>query len=230
MNKQMIYARLEGELLDYTDYADVPVEPVNEPLVPIRESGVLIVGTIRDDALPVTGNETYVRQGVAERLRYASLALAATEPGLQLDVGYGYRSLTVQKRRFAEQLARLREQYEGEALLSATHRYVAVPDVAGHPTDGAVDIQLARRREPLDFGTRMWDFVPDSYAKSPFVGYEARKSRELLRRIMVGAGFAPFGGEWWHFSYGDKEWAKYTGQPAAFYDQVEFRAPSVTAV
>jgi D-alanyl-D-alanine dipeptidase len=34
---------------------------------------------------------------------------------------------------------------------------------------------------------------------------------------MVAAGFAPFYGEWWHFSYGDREWAAVYGEPAALY-------------
>jgi D-alanyl-D-alanine dipeptidase len=33
-------------------------------------------------------------------------------------------------------------------------------------------------------------------------------------------GLAPFDGEWWHFSYGDREWAKYyEEEAAAIYDQ-----------
>jgi len=42
-----------------------------------------------------------------------------------------------------------------------------------------------------------------------------------LREAMVRAGFAPFNGEWWHFSYGDPEWAALWGEPAALYKQLE---------
>jgi len=38
---------------------------------------------------------------------------------------------------------------------------------------------------------------------------------------MVEAGFAPFTGEWWHFSYGDREWAAIWGRDAAIYEQLE---------
>ncbi len=39
----------------------------------------------------------------------------------------------------------------------------------------------------------------------------------LLRRAMAQAGFAPFNGEWWHFSYGDREWAAVWNAPFALY-------------
>ena len=47
-----------------------------------------------------------------------------------------------------------------------------------------------------------------------------QENRALLRRAMVAAGFAPFNGEWWHFSYGDREWALVWDAPAALYTQL----------
>ena len=42
----------------------------------------------------------------------------------------------------------------------------------------------------------------------------------LLRKIMMQVGFAPYDAEWWHFSYGDREWAFYCKKPYALYDQI----------
>ncbi len=99
---------------------------------------------------------------------------------------------------------------------------IASPDVAGHPTGGAVDVHLnGPDGEPLDFGTRIWDFSRDSYTFSPFISRDAWLNRQMLRAVMMQAGFAPFDGEWWHFSYGDKEWARYYDQPYALFGQVE---------
>jgi D-alanyl-D-alanine dipeptidase len=41
---------------------------------------------------------------------------------------------------------------------------------------------------------------------------------------MFAAGFVPFWGEWWHFSYGDREGAAFTGRKAALYDAVSLSA------
>lgn len=224
------YAQLESNMLSFTDYYDVPVRARNELLVPIVESSNLGASIIRADARPITGDQTYVRRGVRERLQLAGQVLATVAPELKLDVGYGYRALSVQKQRFLAQVATLPMELNGIDRLAAAHRAVAVPEVAGHPAGAAVDIRIINGQVPLDFGTELWNFSKDSYTFSPYVSSEARNNRLLLRSVMMQAGFAPFDGEWWHFSYGDKEWAKYYDQPSAFYEQIEFRAAQATDV
>lgn len=223
------YTELEAGMLRYRDYIDIPVKPSSEPLIPLEESARLTLA-IREDARPITGEQIFVRQGVVDRLDIAKGLLFAIRPGLQLQVGYGYRALSVQAARFTEYQAKLADQYQGLDLLDAVHRLVAMPEVAGHPAGAAVDIQLSQNGQPLDFGTKMWEFVPESYAKTLGVSADAAANRRCLRQIMLASGFAPFDGEWWHFSYGDKEWAKYYNQSAAIYDQVEFRAAGLATV
>ena len=43
----------------------------------------------------------------------------------------------------------------------------------------------------------------------------------ILRKIMLEVGFAPYDGEWWHFSYGDREWAYYYKKYKYLYPQVD---------
>jgi D-alanyl-D-alanine dipeptidase len=38
---------------------------------------------------------------------------------------------------------------------------------------------------------------------------------------MTSVGFAPFDGEWWHFSYGDREWAYFYKKKNALYGQIK---------
>lgn len=231
MNTPIIYRILEGRMLTYEDYKNKPVEAINEPLVSILGSMALSASIIREDARPITGNQTYVREGVYKRLYDAAHILNERYPGYSLDVGYGYRALSVQTKRFKEALARVPDTIvDEEARKAVAHRQVAVPEVAGHPAGAAVDLRVLREGEPLDFGTNLWDYDAGKkiYTHSPEVSGEARSNRYLLRSVMCKAGFAPFDGEWWHFSYGDKEWAAYYCQPAALYDQIEFRAPELT--
>lgn len=224
MKERDIYELLEDKMLSYPDYADVPVAPNGEELVPILKSDTLTARQIGEDMLPYTGEQVYVRENVLQRLGQAALCLTEQQPGLQLEVVYGYRALEIQTKLFEHFKAQLEGQYSGEELLAAVHRLVAVPAVAGHPAGAAVDIHITQDSKPLDFGTRPHDFVPDSYTFLPFISREAWFNRQLLRQAMMAAGFAPFDGEWWHFSYGDKEWARYYGKEAALYEQVEFRS------
>ncbi len=222
MKKQEIYQLLEAKMLSYTDYADVPVQPGAEPLLPLLPGRNLTARQIGKDMLAFTGKSVYVRKGVFGRLQKAAKTLAAYDASLQLEVVYGYRALQIQKQLFERYKAKLASEYAGKALLAAVHRLVAVPEVAGHPAGAAVDIQIIRDGKPLNFGTAVHEFVPDTFTFSPFISREAWQNRQLLRWVMMAAGFAPFDGEWWHFSYGDKEWARYYSQPAALYGQINF--------
>lgn len=225
-DKEAVYRQLEAGMLSYTDYANVPVEPINEALVPIPDNPDLTARQIGTDMLPYTGEQVHVRRSVLRRLGRAATSLTERQPDLQLEVVYGYRALEIQEQLFKRYKAKLQCQYEGEELLAATHRLISVPEVAGHPAGAAVDLQIIQEDQPLDFGTRIWEFTPDSFTFSPFISETAKANRQLLRQTMMQAGFAPFDGEWWHFSYGDKEWAKYHNQPAALYEQAEFKAVS----
>lgn len=226
MNRQDIYHLLEAKMLSYSDYAQIPVRsPNSEPLVAIPTRRNLQARQIDKDMIPYTGKQVYVRRSVLQKLKQAARLLASYDVTLQLEVVYGYRAPEIQKRLFEKYKAKLESQYGGEELLAATHRLIAVPEVAGHPAGAAVDIQILKDGKPLDFGTKIWEFVPDSFSFSPFISKEAWANRQLLRRVMMQVGFAPFDGEWWHFSYGDKEWARYYSEAVAMYGEVENLVP-----
>lgn len=223
MEKEQIYQNLESKMLDYKDYVNVPVIDNGQSLVAIPALDNLAAYQYRDEMLPYTGEQVYVRQTVASRLAEAATALAASDSSLRLEVCYGYRALEIQRKNFEIQKAKLADKYTDEELFAMTHRLVAMPEVAGHPAGAAVDIRIINEDSvPLDFGTNIWEFVKDSYTFSPYISAEAKRNRQLLRSVMLPAGFAPYDGEWWHFSYGDKEWARYWGQPIAYYGQLEF--------
>ena len=208
MNRRDVYAKIEAAMLRYTDYCTTGVRDCGERLVPLTEP--IEVKQIGEDMLPITGGKIFVRQSVANRLRKAAEALQSSDPTLYLQVVYGYRTLEIQKQLYNAERKKLSRSYMGPDLIERTHRRVAYPAVAGHPTGGAVDIQIVRNEKPLDFGTKIWDLKKDSYVFSPFISKRAQYNRQLLRSVMLGVGFAPFDGEWWHFSYGDKEWANIT--------------------
>lgn len=226
MKKQAVYRSLESKMLKYADLIDVSARPIREKLVSIETSSILTTKPINNDMQAYTGDLIFVRESVLAKLQQTANILAKANPELQLQVVYGYRALSVQQKLFLKYRKRLESTYSGEALDEATHRLIAVPEIAGHPTGGAVDIQITNAGVPIDMGTNIWEFVKDSFMFSPFIGQEAQDNRLLLRSIMMDVGFAPFDGEWWHFSYGDKEWAAYYKKPFAIYNQIEFKTES----
>ena len=223
MSKQETFGLLEDKMLKYADLVDIPVKPMNEEMVRVVERSGLRVNSIDPNMQPFTGEDIYLRRETFVQLsNAANMIRQILRPRLELEIVYGYRALSIQTKLYKKIKADLEDQYEGIDLMEAAHRMIAVPEVSGHPTGGAVDVQLTQDGEPIDFGTKIWEFTPDSYAFSPYVSNEAWNNRQLLRRVMTSAGFAPFDGEWWHFSFGDREWAKYYGEPAAVYEQIEF--------
>ncbi|HCM84235.1 MAG TPA: hypothetical protein DIS76_06675, partial [Rhodospirillaceae bacterium] len=115
---------------------------------------------------------------------------------------------------------------DDNALTEHTHMFCAYPPVAGHPTGGAVDVKLLDKAgQPLDFGTEISDFTKADLIPTFCEGLTRtqRENRGLLLDIMCQAGFAPFLGEWWHFSYGDREWSWWNRQKTALYQPLDFR-------
>jgi D-alanyl-D-alanine dipeptidase len=222
MTKDDVYKLLEGKMPGYKDYAGIPVRDSSEAFMPVPDSPGLCARQIDEAMFAYTGRRVFVREGVLKRLLKAARLLARQCQGLRLEVVYGYRSLEIQERLFTHYRNELRDRYSGEELMEAVHRLVAVPEVAGHPAGAAVDVQILKDGSPLDFGTKVHEFVPDTFTFSPFIGRQAWDNRQLLRRVMTSAGFAPFDGEWWHFSYGDKEWAYYYRKGRALYGQTLF--------
>ena len=218
---------LEGKMRKYVDYANIPTKENGEAMVPIDDIANVRARQIGQDMRKFTGDAIYVREAVLGMLVSAGELLQEKLPGSELQVVYGYRADSIQRGLFerikAEKLASGFDGSEAE-LLEVVHRMVAVPSVAGHPTGGAIDIQIARDGDPLNFGTPIWDFDDaDTYTFSPNITPLAWANRQLLRGVMMPVGFTPFDGEWWHFSYGDPEWAAATNAQSAIYDQIEFR-------
>jgi D-alanyl-D-alanine dipeptidase len=68
--------------------------------------------------------------------------------------------------------------------------------------------------DPLDLGD-------ESHFDSPRIPTQARRHRDLLARVLAGAGLVNYPAQWWHWSYGDRYWALMTGAPAAHYGPVD---------
>ncbi len=165
-------------------------------------------------------DKVLVRKAVAEKLQNVQSKLSLL--GLQLMIAEGYRTPYYQERYYLKQLL---EEYQKdpscdfEILIERTAQCVALPSVGGHPTGGAVDVTIAREGIKLPMGCDIADFrdIEIIPTFSPKATPEEAKNRLLLHDVMVEEGFAPFYGEWWHFSYGDREWAFFYGHTKTLY-------------
>jgi len=222
--KKQIYNLLEEKMLTYQELITVRVEDNNEKLAKIVDSPVIKTRQLDSRMLKITGSSIYAREEVYKKLQNTAILLQTKLPGCKLEIVYGYRALSIQKKLFNQIYSEFKAVKSQIKRMEAVHRLIAVPKVSGHPTGGAVDIQILDiKGVPLNFGTKIWEFTKNSYSFSPFISKKAWKNRQILREIMIQNNFAPFDGEWWHFSFGDREWARYYNKKQAIYEQVDFR-------
>jgi len=216
-------------ILTYRELLEVQSSEINEPMLVVQEEAPEIVCQYGQfDMLPYTGERMLIRKTVLEKLRAAQNNLSKKAPGTFLKLVYAYRHPEVQKRYFEEvckKLLRAEPNLDRQLLNEKAHLLIAVPKVAGHPTGGAVDVTLTRVGKDLDMGTAIADFSKPEVIPtfSDKINDLERENRMLLRAVMLEQEFAPFDGEWWHFCYGDREWAGYYRKIATLYEPIDIR-------
>lgn len=219
-------ASLEDRMVKYKNLCGVSVKEngeefgfLNKYQIPNGyKKGVL-------DVKKIFGPNILVRKSVCQKLLEAQKQLQKEYPNLTFYVTYGYRSLKVQTERFITILKSVDSSFYPNPtdLYEEVHRCVAVPTVAGHPTGGAIDVIIKDKTygKPLDFGSKQYDYsTKGSYVFFPNLNKIQKANRALLRKVLLKTGFAPFDGEWWHFSYGDCEWAFYYKKGQTIYSQL----------
>lgn len=210
-------------ILTYQELLAVLPGTSAEPLVDVQTYDATIVAQYnKHDMYHYTGNTILVRDAVARRLAVVNQNLGDH----QLKIVYGYRHPAVQEAYFYREKARVQTLYptwSDEAVQAYTHNLVAIPSVGGHPTGGAVDLTIVDvDGNELDMGTPIADFSdPEKICTfTTAVTAEQANNRMLLHDTMIAEGFMPFYGEWWHFSYGDREWAAFYHKKMARYGAI----------
>lgn len=215
-----------NEIIEYRELLNIKVEDNGEKMMSLTGTGIRY-GCVdyTKDLFEDLGGDILLREGTLSRLLVADDLLKSYNPNYYLYVLEGYRPLSVQIDRFLTRLRELGVYYDDPFdLYQKVHESVAVPNVAGHPTGGAVDVLIWNEAEKsfLDFGSEIYNYEDDLFVFNSKGLKEAEfENRSLLRSVMVKAGFYSFDGEYWHFSYGDREWAVGCKQQRAIYDQLD---------
>ena len=141
--------------------------------------------------------DAYLQPDIARMLTDAHQYLKSLHPGLRLLVYDAARPLSVQRMIWE----RVKD--------TKYHRYVAHPDrLSLHNFGAAVDLTLADSLgNPLDMGTP-FDFFgraagiseEQELIRQGILTRQQALNRQLLRQVMLHAGFRSISGEWWHFN------------------------------
>lgn len=164
----------------------------------------------------------YARKGVAERLNVAQASLSK---GFRLMIECAHRSPKMQQKSYDAVYKRLQKEHPswGEKQLDIEmEKRVSPVDIAPHCTGGAIDLTIVDAYDrQLDMGTNLDEFSEKTYTDSQSIFEDAKKNRSMLIKVMTSAGFVNFPAEWWHWSYGDREWANLQNNKTAIYDIIE---------
>lgn len=212
------------KILTLADTISIPVYDNGDLMVPLIYPSIKTV-YCKKDMVQLLGETMYVRQAVADKLIALQRLLDSNKKNLALLIVYGYRTPEIQQRYYEGRLLEVRKQFPKLSVneqVERAHAMSAHPDSAGHPTGGAVDITLwdSKNNQEIDMGSQIAEFGGAEKTNYPHLSKLQRNNRLLLQDMMMQQGFAPFLGEWWHFSYGDKEWAAFYRQPNALYAAV----------
>ena len=199
-------------LLNDSRVMNVPRRECGEPLVSLRGLHPRIhIDESRSKISNRSDFFCYARESVAARLIQAVEQLPE---GYDFYIKEAYRPLATQTRSFCRAQNDYRSLFpeeSNEAIYALACQFVAPPEVAGHPTGGAVDLTLLLHGEEVDMGTEYNDTpVPPenrTWLHSEYITEEARENRRLLTDVMEQSGFINYPTEWWHWSYGDCYWA-----------------------
>ncbi len=187
----------------------------NEPLIELKNSNRLIINA----PIPKVRESVYIM--IKEVIKYLP-------KNLTLCVVFAYRDLETQEKFWGEAIQKTRELFpnisEDQIILKAK-KLSALPTGDGpHQTGGAIDVILLDQfGNELPMGTTYRE-PKDIHKVSMFSKYctkEEKNNRKILRKAMLKSGFYYYPGEWWHYSYGDRMWAAYTGNTFAIYGSIK---------
>jgi D-alanyl-D-alanine dipeptidase len=211
---------VEMVLLSDPEVVAIPLRESGQPLVDLRDWAPLrLDGRLADPA----GAYAHLRAELVARLVTAQTLLPS---GVELLVVEGYRPLRLQTSYFEEHVDLLRARLPGtpaSTLRRMASRYIAPPELAPHVAGAAVDLTLSTvDGDELWLGSAVNDTDTTAcHTDSADLGEEARANRDLLVGALRRVGLVNYPSEWWHWSYGDRYWARATGAEHAIYGPVE---------
>ena len=93
---------------------------------------------------------------------------------------------------------------------------------SGHQSGAAVDVSLVNDNGvEYDMGGIVRGFGPEAPFYSQVISVEARKNRFILKNAVESVGLVCYPTEWWHYSFGDRLWARVTGSKLAIFAKIE---------
>jgi D-alanyl-D-alanine dipeptidase len=212
-------------------YHSIPIIECGEPLARIPLELFAVESPHPYEKLGATyGSYSpyYLRQSLIECLVQAQSYLQVLRPDWQIQIFDAYRPVAVQQFMVDYTFQQALQQrglvetdisaQQRQDLWQEVYEIWAIPSLdlktpPPHSTGAALDITFVDETgQVVDMGSPIDEMsgrsLPDYYAQAHEPdGQYYHSNRQLLRDVMVKAGFERHPKEWWHFSAGDQMWA-----------------------
>lgn len=140
-----------------------------------------------------------------------------------------YRPMSAQVELWNGVVTRLSRQHphldvDSEEFIAMCDVFAANPyrQGSGHQSGAAVDISLVDDSgAEYDMGGEVRGFDDTADFDCPEISAQARKNREILREALAKVGMVNYPSEWWHYSFGDRLWARLTGSKLAIFGKLD---------
>lgn len=165
----------------------------------------------------------YLRKTVANMLHKAQGYLPK---GTNFLIGDAWRPQYVQEEIFKGLVKRFSKSYpkwSRQRVLKEVNKYVANSKgkwASGHMTGGAVDLRLIKNGRKVQMKSLKLNYQENALSDQPKLPAYLRHNRELMFNALTKAGLSNYPKEYWHWSYGDIQWAKRNDKKTAVYGVV----------
>ena len=201
----------------------IKINDNHEPLVDIKKYCPNIIIDIGKERLKVE-KTAYLRKTVAKMLRRAQKDLPE---GWSFIVNDAWRPAYVQAKIYFDFIKRFSKKYprwSRKRVLAEVDKYVAPwkgKIVSGHMSGGAIDLRLVDRRgRKIPIKSEKLNYQQNALSDQKFLPAYIRRNREILFLTLCRAGLSNYPKEYWHWSYGDYQWAKRNNKSIVIYGVV----------
>ena len=175
---------------------------IDSPLVDIEPNDKLLI----EMQYPILGFENAEKRCMARKEVVEMLYRAAENlpSGYKFVIWDAWRPFALQKELFISYSSKIIKEFHLENLTSEEQEHEIAKFIDfGTDFDAFTEKTRAAYYETIDV-------EGNSKAK------EIRNNRRFLYNLMMDAGFGNLPSEWWHYEYGDKNWADIQGKSALY--------------
>ena len=202
---------------------DIKIQECHEPLIEVGKACPdLIVKLNSKSAKRIY--PAYLRKTVVEMICTAKTYLPE---GMTFIINDAWRPRATQeeiRKSFIAGFTKKYPEWSERMVSNEVDKYVAPFSgkyASGHMAGAAVDLRLAKNGRKIPMKSSRLTYQENAQSHQPKLPRYIKKNRQIMFDALSKAGLSNFPKEYWHWSYGDVQWAKRNSKETAIYGVIE---------